>query len=75
MKETMIKLLSDYGADFYACGIVKAGSIFTLNEFIKTFGTNMADAIDDFFLEYSESERLKGVEFWLNGMHVFMWEE
>lgn len=75
MKKTMIKLVEDFGADFYACGLVKAGTIFTLNEFIQTFGTNMADDIDDYFLDYNESERSKGVDFWQNGMHVFMWEE
>lgn len=75
MKKTFIKLLTTYGSIFHDCGIIDAGTIFSLNEFIKKFGTNMADDIDDYFLDYSEKERAKGVEFWQNGMHVFMWEE
>lgn len=75
MKKTFIKIMENYGSKYHNCGIVEAGEIFTLNEFIEKFGTNMADAIDDSFLDYSEKERAKGVEFWQNGMHVFMWEE
>jgi hypothetical protein len=75
MKKTMIKFLQTYGASFYACGIVEAGTIFTANEFIEKFGCNAFDDIEDCFLDESEEVRAQGVEMWQNGMFVFIWEE
>ena len=75
MKTAYIKFLSEYGASFYACGIIEKGTTFTANEFIARFGTNLFDDIDDSFLEESQEARAQGVEMWQNGMFVLVWEE
>lgn len=75
MKKTYIKFLNEYGADFYACGIIEKGTTFAAEEFIEKFGTNLFDDIEDAFLDESEKARAQGVEMWQNGMFVFVWEE
>ena len=70
-----IRFLEQYGASFYACGIIEKDTIFTSNEFKEKFGINLFDDIDDVFLDENEETRRKGVEMWIDGMHIKVWEE
>lgn len=70
-----IRFLEQYGANFDACGIIEKDTTFTSNEFIEKFGTNLFDDIDDAFLDENEETRLEGVEMWIDGMHIKVWEE
>ena len=70
-----IRFLEQYGASFYACGIIEKDTIFTSNEFKEKFGINQFDIIEDSFLDENEETRRKGVEMWIDGMHIEVCEK
>lgn len=69
MEKTIFKFLDDFDE-------IKAGTIFTDNEFIRAFGCNAYDDIRDRLCDCTEEERKSGnVWFFYQGMRLAVWDE